>query len=860
MKTNFALSLSLEGIRLLHRVKGGWHLAGEAAHDAPDLTARLALLRKTALALEPGGIRTKILLPKDLIKYISLDTTRAGEDEVRAALDGATPYDVSELVWDFSKGGGRTYIAAVARETLDEAEAFATDNRFAPVCFASVPEPFTFVGEVFFGPTAAAMAGLAEGDSILRDDEPVHVIGRAHLPQNQEPVAAGPEVAPETAPKPAPKPVPATVPVAGPAPSPEPDAPAPEPVPAPSPAAIPATARPDPVEPQEPEPPVAVFASRARPSLDQRPAPASPAPPSPDAAAPLASDGTGQPLFAHRSAPGSAPRPVEMPPAEPAAARALGAAARDPDLPPPARTTPVAPAMAAPSVTPPAAPSAPRRITPAAPEDPAPAAITRTPSAQAVTEAEKLTIFGARSPAPVRGKPRFLGLILTGLLLLLLALAAWWASTLPSDTLSRWFGGTARTEVAAAPEAAVPAADSGDLSGLAIDPEELADLAEAASQDSQDSQDSPGSQIINPDTEPVANLAAELPDIGAEATVPALVPMSLAEAERLHALTGVWQRAPVAPRVPHVDTTDDLYSAAIDPVTLGSDAVALAPANSLLADTLMLPPGDPPPPGSSFERDANGFILATAEGTVLPNGVIVYAGRPPVEPVARAVPEAVASTAPEAVVAFVADPALAGFRPRSRPADVAVQIERAALGGLTLDELAGFRPRPRPAGLQIVTTDTDAIAAAVADAAAPPNFDDASQYAVALSPRPGARPRNFDRVVATARASNQQAPAAAAASLASAAPAPQVAVPSGPIPGGVARAATEENVIALREVTLIGVFGTSGSRVALVRLANGRVVRVSVGDSLDGGQVVSISETALNYVKRGRTYTLALPA
>jgi len=156
MKPNFALSLSFEGIRLLHRTSSGWSLVGEVPLDAADLAAELAVLRKTALALDPQGLRTKLLIPNEQIKYIALDTTRAQEADVRAALDGATPYAVDDLVHDFVRGGGRTYIAAVARETLAEAEAFAADYRFGPICFAAVPEPFTFWGEPFFGATAIA--------------------------------------------------------------------------------------------------------------------------------------------------------------------------------------------------------------------------------------------------------------------------------------------------------------------------------------------------------------------------------------------------------------------------------------------------------------------------------------------------------------------------------------------------------------------------------------------------------------------------------------------------------------------------------------------------------------------------------
>jgi hypothetical protein len=75
----------------------------------------------------------------------------------------------------------------------------------------------------------------------------------------------------------------------------------------------------------------------------------------------------------------------------------------------------------------------------------------------------------------------------------------------------------------------------------------------------------------------------------------------------------------------------------------------------------------------------------------------------------------------------------------------------------------------------------------------------------------------------------------------------------------VTRAATQDSAIRLREINLIGVYGQSSARRALVRLSNGQFVRVQVGSELDGGQVTAISENALNYVKRGTTYALQIP-
>ena len=103
MKPNFALSLSFDGIRLLHRIPGGWHLVGEAAIDAEDLAGELTMLRRTAQVLDPSGIRSKILIPNDQIKYLALDTPNASDDDIKAALDGTTPYSLDELAIEIGR-------------------------------------------------------------------------------------------------------------------------------------------------------------------------------------------------------------------------------------------------------------------------------------------------------------------------------------------------------------------------------------------------------------------------------------------------------------------------------------------------------------------------------------------------------------------------------------------------------------------------------------------------------------------------------------------------------------------------------------------------------------------------------------
>lgn len=64
----------------------------------------------------------------------------------------------------------------------------------------------------------------------------------------------------------------------------------------------------------------------------------------------------------------------------------------------------------------------------------------------------------------------------------------------------------------------------------------------------------------------------------------------------------------------------------------------------------------------------------------------------------------------------------------------------------------------------------------------------------------------------------------------------------------------------MRDVTLIGVYGSPSQRRALVRLPSGRYVKVQVGDRIDGGQVAAISQNEVRYVKRGRSVTLRMPS
>ena len=140
-----------------------------------------------------------------------------------------------------------------------------------------------------------------------------------------------------------------------------------------------------------------------------------------------------------------------------------------------------------------------------------------------------------------------------------------------------------------------------------------------------------------------------------------------------------------------------------------------------------------------------------------------------------------------------------------------------------------------------------------------------SPIGLAISRRPAARPDDMASAVeaAVAAAIRLPDPEPPAAEITpeieeepelAAAPAPRI-----PSSANVAKQATIRNAIDLRDMNLIGVYGTSADRYALVRNPNGRYIKVSVGDRLDGGRVAAITASELRYEKRGRMVVLTLP-
>ena len=362
--------------------------------------------------------------------------------------------------------------------------------------------------------------------------------------------------------------------------------------------------------------------------------------------------------------------------------------------------------------------------------------------------------------------------------------------------------------------------------------------------------------------------------------------------------------------------------AAIDPVDRIADTAL--PAATDTADARPAEPETPLPAGT--EVDGRGFVVATEDGATTRSGVRIFAGAPdvapPLRPGAEVGPErdtgtetaeadaatdtqtdSPADTTPDA--GFIAD-LVAGLvedDADETPSDAANgTVETAALtppgdratqeslsdtspdtaatpGAITraaitpdpgavdraLASTAILPDGPVRAGAAILPDPADGVPVIVADAEEadmrpsrrPPSVQAMAEAraptdeAVAVSLRPTGRPERLASAVANARVG----PAGVATAAAQVSTTRQI--PSG---GSVSRTATFADAIELGRINLVGVYGSAKNRRALVRLSNGRFVKVQRGDRLDGGQVAQIGETSLSYVKGGRTHRIDVPS
>ncbi|SEL56712.1 hypothetical protein [Jannaschia helgolandensis] len=538
------------------------------------------------------------------------------------------------------------------------------------------------------------------------------------------------------------------------------------------------------------------------------------------------------------------------------------------------------------------------------PKSPRPA-----PSASATTdETVAMTLPGlarenAAQPAGKSGLG--MGLVLTLVLLGLMALIAAWSvlfqpgdavPEVADDALTKLEDSASATLIPdATPEASPERAPDTDVALLLPD-------SSSATRSAGGSVASPVPDLVTPPL-PIPGASPEEMDEAGLIDAPDDVGLSenqtdVAGADGTFETPGAFDTVTALPDAPQAQDPEDIYVASIDPAVRVGDAVAL-PQSAPPADTFS-PQTVPAPAGTEFPTATNGLVVASAKGTLAPGGYTVVSGRPQVFPVPRPQTSA-AQVATRSAEDEAQRVVLLRTRPTQRPNDAEERVERVLFNGMTQAELTRVQPRQRPASIiaaSAAQSETQAAAtaraaseaaaavaasdeqnaavqaAAAAAAASLANRSSAaptSRLALAESNRPRTRPRSVEREAAQIVTQRREQATVASASTSSATAAPQATsrAPAAQASstrqtirsagGSVARAATQSNAIHLREINLIGIYGRPTDRRALVRMSNGRYVKVKVGDRLDRGRVTAIGESELSYQKRGRNIVLRMP-
>ncbi|WP_380054142.1 hypothetical protein ACFE33_12940 [Falsihalocynthiibacter sp. SS001] len=796
MKPSFALELSLEGIRLFARAEGGWRIVGETSVDAADLGETLKNLREKATQVSGHDLSTKLIIPNSQILYANVaapgpsDAER--EAQIREALTGMTPYDPAELAFDWRNVGDMAQIAAVAQQTLHEAETFALEHHFNPVSFVSIPDDGEFDGEPFFGPTAFAQTFL-NGDTVEPDTQAVKEIAETPKEIPLEPHLVIPEVYIEAPPAKETKP---------------------EDAPAPQLTAFFTSIQAQPTEQNVEAPKIPDHLKKAKGKTAIPPAITSGKPlvavsRNEYVTRPLAPSKPPEQLVAHLNAAKKPEPKVED--------KALSEQSSDDKLDvievhaqedePEAVSVPIISASAASE----GAQTIDAKITEQAMDLPDVAQLSASLGPEATLASagdytppaiEEQSVFGAPKTDKPPMNPRHIGAIASVVLLLLVGLAMLWRGGDDSPNEGAQAAVPPATEVIAEPE--------------------IETLAE----------------VEITDVTPPASEENEVERV--------LTPLTLAEAQTAYDTSGIWQKSPRTTTPPEIRNTYDLYLPSLDPELDLSDAVALPTVEEEPSDIPLAAQATPAPAGSTFALDEEGLVTPSADGTLNPDGILVFEGAPSRQATPRPVTEE-----PEEAEVAVAE--TQQRRPTPRPDNLSEIYEAANLGGRTRDELARLRPVARPVSEQIsAQTSPEGVSLST----------NATKLAVAAARIPQSRPSNFAAIVEKARAKPISTPTATTQTAAKPETirAPAVTGPKIPTRASVAGAATQKNQISMSKVALIGVYGTPSRRSALVRMSNGKIVEIGVGDRLNGGKVAAIGSDQVHYIKQGKNYLLKMPS
>lgn len=171
-RPEFALSFSPEAVHLLRREGRDWTELGQARFDDAEMRQGLDALRRRIDTEAPRGHVLRLVIPADQILYttLPLGPAQSPRQAVKNALDGLTPYPIGQIAFDWeSAGEDLARVAAVARQTLEEAEGFALRYGFEADRFIALPDADSFSREPVFGATEHAPSPVDAPPAIVEE-------------------------------------------------------------------------------------------------------------------------------------------------------------------------------------------------------------------------------------------------------------------------------------------------------------------------------------------------------------------------------------------------------------------------------------------------------------------------------------------------------------------------------------------------------------------------------------------------------------------------------------------------------------------------------------------------------------------
>ena len=300
------------------------------------------------------------------------------------------------------------------------------------------------------------------------------------------------------------------------------------------------------------------------------------------------------------------------------------------------------------------------------------------------------------------------------------------------------------------------------------------------------------------------------------------------EIASLYTESGIWPKVPFQSQPPSNVPLGDVYITSIDPSVVSLDAIALDKRTTGSELKALLDIRLPLSIGSSFKLDEHGLAIATKIGTLAPAGHQVFAGNPEIVPPTKPLPDFL-DIGNKNINLNV----LSRVSPKQRPED---KTPDALIAAKKL-KLAEKKPQQRPTNVRLSNYNLASLSTSSI------NFK-------GLRTKPRERPSDLSVLIDQALGVIQyEGDEANVIGI----------VPDVPSSPRVAKKATIQNVLNLRKTNLIGVYGSSKSRRALVRLSNGKRQMVTVGDAIDGGKVAAIGESDLRYIKGGKNMSLKVP-